>query len=561
MSKMNRNVLKQLGRLAGFIALPLLLVDLIALLVFHLEWYVLVGLILVLVLGAIFAATNPEVWQRSLGRQRTSSTISAIVVSIAFLGIVVLINVLLQRVTIQWDLTQNQSFTISDASVKVVQSLKAPTTAIVFYDPTTATQEQTASDLLHQFAAKGDKLSVQTIDASSDPLSVQKYKVSANPSVVFVQGARQELVTTFDEQTFDRTLLKVQSDPKRVLIVSGHKEASVVASQTATSVSTAVQSLANNNYIVLTYNSATGTGTPFTASADATGATPAAVQITLDPANDILLIFGPGSKFSDVEKTNLTNFLKEGGKAFITYDIANNQDPASATNVNDLLSSWGVSFQPGIALESDPSHHLPQSAALIQPSLDTTSDVDTGLSDQNPVIVANATALVRQDGFQGTINNLLTTSSSSYLKTNLQSQTAEFEQGDVRGPLILGLSIQQAATMSAPTISGTNTISGTTNVTGTASTAALETRIVAVGTTAAFSDQILPQVSPNDTFLLNAMNFLGASGTNITIPSKADATKPFTVTQAKAGVTFWASFLGLPVLVLFLGLVIWWRRR
>ncbi len=446
---MSRSLIKQIGRLLGFLAAPLLVVLVIGLIaVRRFEWYIILGLLVLVVCLAVFAATNPEVWQRRLGRQRVSSTISGIVVIVAMIGIIALANVLLQRTNIQFDLTKNQNFTISDSSAQVLDKINQPVSAIIFYSQNTLSQQQTASDLLKQYSAHNDKLQVQSINADADPISVQRYNVKTDPAVVFEMGQRREQVSTLDEQSLTRAILRLETGvTRRVLITTGHEELSTQSSQTGDSLSAAVKALTDNNYQVEVYNTTTGTSTPATASTAATP--PAATPVNLNPNNDILLIAGPRGKFSDTEKTRITTFLKQGGKAMIAYDIAGNVDATQATNVNDLLTDWKVKFAHGVIVEQNPAKRAQQSPTFLVPDVSTASDVTKNLQGQN-VFVLQATSIDKDPAIKAVFTGLLTTSADSYLKTNLQSQTGEFEPNDVRGPLVVAATIEQVASQAAP---------------------------------------------------------------------------------------------------------------
>ena len=572
---MSRNLIKQIGKLLGFVAVPLIIVLAIGFIaVRRFEWYLILGLLILVVCIAVFAATNPEVWQRRLGRQRVSSTISGIVVIIALAGIIVLANVLLQRVNIQFDLTQNQSFTISDASVKVLEKLNQPTTAFIFYSGNTQSQQQNASDLLKQYTARTDKLSVQTVNVDADPITAQKYNVKTDPSVIFASGTRQEEVTTIDEQSLTRGLLRLETGvTRRVLITTGHQEYTTESNQQGTSLSAAVKALTDNNYDVEIYNTTTGTATP--ASASSTGATPTPTKVTLNPSNDILLIAGPRGKFSDEEKTNITNFLKEGGKALIAYDIAGNQDANQATNVNDLLAGWKVSFARGIIVEGNQDKRAQESATYLVPTLATGNDITNNLTGQN-VFILNSTAINKASDITATFTGLLTTSDNSYLKTTIPPTTAEFEAGkDVRGPLVVAATVEQQASMAAPAVTATTTVTPSTNISGTTAAATatpaatpntgsgtpLNTRIVLLGSPTAISDAVLSTQIGDYNFFFNAMNYLNETGNDIVISDRTPTTTPFSVNASQSSVAFWSSFLGLPVVILLIGLAAWWRRR
>ncbi len=567
---MSRNLIKQIGKLLGFVAVPLFIVLVIGFIaVRRFEWYLILGLIVLVFCIAVFAATNPAVWQRRLGRQRVSSSISGIVVIIALIGIIALANVLLQRVNVQFDLTKNQTFTINNASVKVLEKLNAPTTAYIFYSGNTASQQQNAADLLKQYTSHSDKLTVQSVNIDAEPVLAQKYNVKTDPSVIFASGTRQEEVTTIDEQSLTRGLLRLETGvTRRVLITTGHQEYSTTANQQGASLSAAVTALTDNNYNVQIYNTATGTATPASSSPGANSAPPAATPVTLDPKNDILLIAGPRGKFSDDEKTRITNFLKQGGKALIAYDIAGNQSADQATNVNDLLADWKVSFARGIIVEGDQDRRAQESATYLAPNIVTGNDITNNLNGQN-IFVLNSTAINKDAAITATFTQLLTTSENSYLKTTIPPTTAEFENGkDVRGPLTVAASVELPASQAAPAITGTTTVTPGTTATpaptatpGTGAATPLNTRIVLLGSPSAISDQVLSSQIGNYNFFFNAMNYLNETGSDIVITNRTPDSTPFAVNASQSSVAFWSSFLGLPVIILLIGLAAWWRRR
>lgn len=563
---MSRNLIKQIGKLLGYLAVPLLIVVLIGLVaVRRFEWYIILGLIVLAVCVAVFAATNPEVWQRRMGRQRVSSTISGIVVIVALVGIIALANVLLQRTNFQFDLTKNKNFTISDSSVQVMQKLDKTVTATIFYTQATLGQQQSASDLLKQYAARTDKLQVQSINADADPLAVQRYNVKSNPAVIFEMGQKREEVSSLDEQSLTRALLRLQTGViRRVLITTGHQELTTEANQAGNSLSAAVQALTDNNYQVALYNTATGTATPVASST--TGATTTPTQVKLNPNNDILVIAGPRGKFSDDEKARISTFLKQGGKAMLAYDIAGNVSADTATNINDLLVDWKVKFARGVAVEQDQTKRAQESPLYLAPSINTSSDITGNLKGQN-IFVLQATSVNKDPASTATFTELLTTSADSYLKSTIPPTTAEFEPSDVRGPLVVAATIEQPATQPAPAPNATPTASGTPGSTATPATTAsasgqpLNTRIVLLGSPSAISDQVLATQIGNLNFFVNAMNYLNETANNVVITSRtADAT-PFTVNASQSSLAFWSSFLGLPVIILLIGLAGWWRRR
>ena len=75
------------------------------------------------------------------------------------------------------------------------------------------------------------------------------------------------------------------------------------------------------------------------------------------------------------------------------------------------------------------------------------------------------------------------------------------------------------------------------------------------------ADTIGLDLSGNYLFLLNTMNWLSEQNDTVVIASRDLNQQPFSINQSQGSFIFWTTFLGLPLLVLFLGLVVYWRRR
>ena len=102
------------------------------------------------------------------GRQASYSS-NAIIMILAFLGIVIAINYIAYSNDTQWDWTQDQTYTLTTASINIARSLPLPVTIDAFY--TAKTSSQNARQLLESFAlASKGKLTYQIIDPEQNPI-------------------------------------------------------------------------------------------------------------------------------------------------------------------------------------------------------------------------------------------------------------------------------------------------------------------------------------------------------------------------------------------------------
>ncbi len=545
---MNRALIKQIGNWAGYLIVPLLIAGALLLVTYRrFDPPLILDLIALGVAAILYASTNPLALQGKLGKQMVGSSLSAIVVCLAAAGILVLVNILFQRISVRTDLTTTQQFSVTSATIDVLKKLKDPVDVLVFYSTDNGGDfnKSQVDDKLKEYTSRTDKLKVTYVDANFDPARVREYNIKALPTVVFQQGSKRQLVTTTDEQSFTRALLALQSNiQSRVFFVTGHQEPAITAGGSGDSFSKAVDALKNNNYLVDTINLfnlstsgiITGTG-----------------DFKLNPASDVLVFGAPKSPLNDTEKQNALTFLRQGGKALFLNDplsSAANQPVEKRNNINDLLKEWNLQFTAGLVVELDPQRRATNNPTIFLPQTVPGSDILRSLPDA-PVVMSQSSQVsqAKVSGDTGTFSPLFQTSPNSYLKTDIQNLGQPFDASkDVRGPVTVAASYKAAA--KEPPAGSQN----------------LNTRLALVGNFSFASDDRSLGVDPstgtaNYFFFLNTMNWLAEQNDTVVIAPRADNSKPFAINQSQGSFIFWSTFLGLPILVLFIGLAVWWRRR
>ncbi len=551
---LNKATMRQVGLAAGFLIIPLLLVGAIILLTYRtFNLALIIDLAAIAIALVIFAATNPVAVRNALGERSVVSWVNTVLLVVGFAGIMILVNILASRVTVRADTTHTGAFSISDASVKIAEKLTAPVTVYVAFSQNTNSIAQNAAQLLTEYRQHTDKLTVNQVNLDVNPAAAATLGVKSDPDIVLTMGTgkdqkRQE-VATADEQSISRALLALESGTQyRVFVIQGHNElpiASGQGGQNGLSLAAASQVLRDNNYLVDTLNLTT----------NATSGTDVKGTVTLNPQSDILLIASPQSPFSDADLGKITAFLQQGGKALFFDNFAGQfpqQAGAPKANTNAILSKFGVQFDTGLVLEEDPAHVQFQSQAASVPSIAGGQADITRSLDSTPIIMPNASAIEQIKDSPVISSQIYTslyqTTTNSYLRSDITNQAADHSK-DKPGPFTLAASVQLPA----------QPISGTTTPANPA-----QTRMVL------FSSYLWPTDNSNVglaqqpgsyVLLLNAANWLTTQPNSIVIPPKNTNTHTFSITQSQDTFVFYSAFLGLPLVVLFIGLVVWWRRR
>jgi ABC-type uncharacterized transport system involved in gliding motility auxiliary subunit len=163
------------------------------------------GIGLVCVLGA--ALVRPDAVRTVLAGRPVKYASHAIVKSIAFLGILILINVLALTYREEIDLTETGQFTLSNETVQVLKQLDRPVEVIGFFqrdDP----RRRVAQDYLERYCQYTDFLSYEFHNPDLNPRLAKSYNLS-DYGLVFVSGDDRHEASTVDEQSITRSLAQV----------------------------------------------------------------------------------------------------------------------------------------------------------------------------------------------------------------------------------------------------------------------------------------------------------------------------------------------------------------
>lgn len=251
---------------------------------------------------------------------------------------------------------------------------------------------------------------------------------------------------------------------------------------------------------------------------------------------DCILINAPTGDFSDDEKDAVIDYLENGGKALIFSDYsAEDQE-----NFKEILRTYGVETVDGVIFEGDSQHYLSQMPYYLIPEIRST-DITSDISEKGTyVLVPVAQGIQTIDQYRDslTIESLLSTTSSSYSKVNMESSTLEKEEGDIDGPFDVAVSIQEE-------------IDDDTT-----------TQIVYFSSSYITEDQVNQMVSGgNIDLVIDSLNWMCDTEDSVSIPSKDLSVSYLTWTGHAAGSWSLILIAVLPGAILIFGVVVWLRRR
>ncbi len=144
--------------------------------------------------------------------------------ALTVLAVIVLVNFLSARHHRRFDLTETKSFSLSEQTVKILESLPREVTVTAFYREAEPTRQK-LEDLLAEYRYHSPKLSVRYIDPDTHPGDAKRYGITEYGTIVVESGKNESRTSTPDEESLTNAMIKVTKDRERVVyFTTGHGE-------------------------------------------------------------------------------------------------------------------------------------------------------------------------------------------------------------------------------------------------------------------------------------------------------------------------------------------------
>jgi ABC-type uncharacterized transport system involved in gliding motility auxiliary subunit len=467
-----------------------------------------------------------EYFRRRQARYGAVATIGVLVA----LAIVVAVNYLASRQNKRWDLTASRQNSLSEQTVKVLQSLTAPVKFTVFDKQTDLERFR---GRLTEYSYNSPQVSVDYIDPDTRPIVAREFDIQAYGTVVIDYMGKRERVTSDTEQDLTNGLIKAMSTMERkVYFLQGHGEKE--PNRTERDGYSAVSgSLRRDNYMVERLVLAQMKEVPD----DAT----------------VVLIAGPTTDLLDTEAEAIRRYLARAGKLMVMVDPLLGPQAAPLPNLEGIVKEWGVTLGNNVVVDLSGATNDPSIAVAATYPMHAITERFATLTiyplarSINPV----------EGGVNGrTAQTIVETSRQSWAEANLASLSGEAgvsmdeASGDKIGPVPLGAVVSSASEPPAANPSKP----------ATGETLKPETRVVVLGDSD-FPSNAYAGVPGNMNFFANAISWLAQQENLIAIrPTEAQDRRVTMTARQQTGV-FWASIVVMPALVFLAGIYTWWRRR
>ncbi len=475
------------------------------------------------VLGlALYVVAEPENVRRTLTGRTARYGSNTVIMSLAFAGILILINFLATRYVQRFDLTQSGLYSLSAQSLQILSSLQVPIHVTGYFTPRYPQEaRQEAEDLLKEYAVRSNgRLTYEFVDPELKPAQARQAGITRDGTLLFTAGTKRQEVNGSTEQDFTSAIVKVTRDtPKKVYFLTGHGERGI-EDGSQQGMTQARLGLERDNYKVEAFNTA--------------------VTNTLPVDVDVLVIASPTKSLLEEERERIKNYLVKGGRALILGD------PTVDAGLNQILEPFFLKFDDDVVID-------PVSSLLGDVASPAVGQYPFNQITQNlPTTFFPRARSVEQakeppQGATGvTVTPLIETSPQSWGETDLQSRQVRYDEGkDLKGPRTLAFSVESPAALGSDE---QKTAKST------------KTRIVAIGNSAFAANAFFEQYGNGDLFL-NAVNWLAEEESLISIRPKPPEQRTANVNSTNAPIILFSSIIALPLAVLLTGASVWWRRR
>jgi len=470
----------------------------------------------VVILGlAIYAIMEPDRVRRFFTGRQARYGSNALIMSIAFLGILIVGNVLAFQnpVTIA-DLTEDKVNTLSPELSAAVKQLPDKVTATGFFAQSST---DAAAKLLGNIkAASNGKFDYKFINPDQDPQAALNAGVTGDGKILLQMGEHKAIAASASEDEILKGLLRLLNpESSAIYFLTGHGERDTQQSGQS-SMTRALSTLQSKNYTVKTLNLLVDNKIP-------------------DDAR-VIVVAGPQKPVSDNEVKLLKDFLdKKGGSLIVMEDpTALTQFGEAADPLADMLAKdWGITFNNDIVIDLNSPQPTTAAAAYYDTSHPITKNMNNLVAFFPFTRSLDATAAGNL-----TLTPLVKTNERSWGETDFSSLSqggqVALNDNEKVGPLILAVAGENSATKG---------------------------RVVVFGTSAFAVDQIFDAYGNGDMFV-NSVDWTAEQENIASITPKNTTQRTFKVpSQIHWVLILLSSIFIIPGLIVMGGVSTWLARR
>ena len=409
----------------------------------------------------------------------------------------------------QWDLTEGQRNTLSQASIDVLKQLTGPVNVTAYATAQDAEGDvrKTVETFLGSYQRAKKDFVLTFVDPRDQPQKTQAAGVRANGEMVVDYNGRTEHLTSLTEQDMTNLLLRLaRSAERQVAYLDGHGERKLDGR--------ANHDLGN-----------------FGAQLSVKGFKTAALNLAVAPEVPdnvaVLIIAGPRVDVLSGEVIKIKRWIEKGGN--LLWLIDND----SLHGMQGLADELGLSLTSGTVV--DPAAgglKLPPTVAL------ATAYGQHRITERSTVMTVFpfARRIAANEGGKWRFTSLVEVAQQGWLETGPIDKNVAFDpKKDVQGPIVVAAALER-------------------------SVGDRKQRIVVTGSGHFLANQYIGTLGNLD-LGVNMINWLAGDEALITVQPRSRSDLTLELTRPGLALLGFGFLILLPLALLISGGVIWWRRR
>ena len=455
----------------------------------------------------------------------SSSHMTAVILLI--LALLVIITLLSERHYLRWDLTWTGQHSLSDKTIQLLKSVQQPIEIKAFVRVGFKEAED-AKKLLSSYSYHTHHITFELIDPERNPAVARRYNVKNINTFILEGYGRPQTIRIADEEAITNALLRlIRGETHKVYWVTGHGERVFKGSEAQT-LSRLQQELSNENYEFSEIN----------------------LMLEDIPQDaSLVIVSAPDKPLFPEEVTSLKKFLERGGCIIIFLE------PFNDAGMADFLQCYCIQITNDIVVDTlsrvmGGDYLLPMVANY------GTHDITKDFRLTSLFYTARTVTPGEELRRGLTASALAYTSPDSWSETDIQSLDAGAvpdSNGDRKGPLCLATIVELEPPIKKVAEEKRKESSQENKITGKGK--------LAVFGDVDFASNRFFDIAGNGEFMLNTINCLVGREELITIRKKHKPIEPLMLTQTQGRMVFWLPVVVMPLVVLVLGIVVWYRRR
>ncbi len=441
-------------------------------------------------------------------RLHQSRRLKNTLITLLLLGVFIALANLSSRYSLQTDISNNASNTLSTSSLDLLGSLPDPITITAYIKQGLPIRAQ-IGQLVDRYKRSKANISLVFIDPDLEPEKTREFNIGPEGIILVEYQEHLEKLNYIDESSLTNALLQLASTQQHWLsFLSGHGERSAIGTANS-DLSLFAKALTRRNFRVQTLN--------------------LAVMPAIPDNSALLVISAPTSPLLADEWTIIKRYLDEGENLLLLTDPNNRF-------LDSLQNYLGIQSLAGVIVDSDAKLKGVNDPRFVVVSHYPAHAISLGFQATSVFPITAALAIKPNSPFKA--EPLLFSSTNSWTETGEVSGKIRFDANsqERQGPLTFAYALTR--------ISAKNT----------------EQRIIVIGDGDFLSNADLGHVGNNE-LGLRMVSWLSHDQHFLTIPAKTAIDKSLALSQMTVNLMGFGFLIIIPLLLISGGFFIWRTRK